>query len=337
MALLFMDGFDHYGINDFLRKWSGYSGSTMSISTTLGRRGGGCLVGPSSAYKNFEALYGTLIVGFAVRHSTFSSSAVDYSLMYLGSGASQYVKTLTSTAGEIYVINDSGAVIGRTRPNVLSALTFAYVEIKVVAGVSTGAVEIRVNGKVELSITNVRTSSNSFASFGFGASLVGIINDGAMRLDDLYVVDTSGGVNNDFLGDCRVDAYMPTSEGSLQQWTPVPAGVHYTTVDENPNNDSDYVETATSGNVELFGYTDLANVPLAIFGVQLNTAIRKTDAGARNFNGAAKVGGTTYFGPNIPINDSVIYRPTIWDKNPATSAAWTRTEIDNAEFGVKLV
>jgi len=336
MALVFMDGFDHYGINDFFRKWSGYTGSTMSVSTTLGRRGSGCLVGPTSAYKNFDALFSTLIVGFAVRHGTFSS-AFDFALMFFGSGLTQYVRTGTSTAGEIYIVNDQGSTIGRTRPNVLSANTYAYVEIKLVAGVSAGAVEIRVNGQVELSVTNVRTSANSFASIGYGAVVAGILADTSMRIDDLYVIDTAGGVNNDFLGDCRVDAYMPTSEGSVQQWTPVPAGVHYTTVDENPINESDYLETATSGNVELFGYTDLVNVPLAVFGVQLNTAIRKTDAGVRNFNGAAKIGGTTYLGSNIPINDTTIYRPTIWDKSPATDAAWTRLEINDAEFGVKLV
>ncbi len=335
MALVFMDGFDHYGINDFLRKWSGYTGTTMSMSTTLGRRGGGCLVGPSAAYKNLDAEQSTLIAGFAMRCSAFSSN-FDFALMYFGSGLTRYVSVFITPAGELMVTNDLGSTIGRTRPNVISPSIYAYVEIKAVASL-TGAVEIRVNGKTELTLTNVRTAPSNFVSIGFGFSAVGVLSDSFLRIDDLYLVNTSGTANNDFLGDCRVDAYMPTSEGVTQQWTPIPAGVHYTTVDENPINESDYLETATSGNIELFGYTDLVNVPLSIFGVQLNTAIRKTDAGMREFNGVAAVSGTNYTGPNIAINDSTIYRPTIWDTNPATSAAWTRAEIDSAQFGVKLV
>lgn len=323
MAIIFMDSFDHYGSADFLKKWSG-GGGTLYASG-YGRRGGGSIFRPL-CHKNFDATKTTVIAGFAV------SPTGGGRIMYFGYGDTVLTALHANTAGELLVYNDLGAIIGRTRPNLMATSAYAYVEIKAVMGTTAGAVEVRVNGKVELSLTNVRTSASQYTSIGFGQ----LINWDFL-IDDLYVCDTSGSVNNDFLGDCRVDAYMPTSEGALLEWTPTPAGVHYTTVDDNPINTADYIETATAGAIDLFGYTDLVNVPLAVFGVQLNSAIRKTDAGEREFNGVARIGSTNYLGPNMSLYDSTIYIPTIWDVNPSTGTAWTREQIDAAQFGVKLV
>ncbi len=327
MAIVFMDSFDHYGNADIFRKWSSGRGE---IAPSTGRRGGGCMLN-AYCYKNFDASYPAVIAGMAVAFAQLNGLS-NLAIMHFGNGLNRYLALQVSPAGEIVVLNDLGATIGRTRPNVMASEAFAYVEVKAISGISNGAVEVRVNGKVELSLTNVRTSELDFVSIGLGELFFN-----GLRVDDLYVVNTAGTANNDFLGDCRVDAYMPTSEGATLQWTPVPDGVHYTTVDDNPINEADYIETATAGHIDIFGYTDLVNVPLAIYGVQLNTAIRKTDAGEREFNGVARVGGTNYTGPNLSIYDSTLFRPTIWDVNPATSAAWTRAEIDASQFGVKLV
>ncbi len=327
MSIIFMDSFDHYGNADFLKKWSAGS---ADLQPTVGRRGGGAAFTPY-CYKNFDASLSVVIAGMAVAFAGLHGIN-NQAIMHFGMGHTRYTRLLCSPAGEIIVMNDLDVVIGRTRPNVITSGAFAYVEFKTIAGTTAGAVEVRVNGKVELSLTNVRTSENPYVSIGLGE-----LFPQGLRVDDLYVINTAGTVNNDFLGDCRVDAYMPTSEGATLQWTPVPDGVHYTTVDDNPINEADYIETATAGHIDLFGYTDLVNVPLAVFGVQLNTAIRKTDAGEREFNGVARIGSTNYTGPNLSIYDSTLYRPTIWDVNPATDSAWTRAEIDAAQFGVQLV
>jgi hypothetical protein len=333
MALLFIDGFDHYGTNDFFRKWS--NGQILSVSSTLGRRGGGGVIRPE-CYKNLSTNYSTLIAGLAVYLSEFLVG-LPHVIVTFSQGSTRLVTLAATSAGEIAVWNSSGNIIGRTKPGLISLATWAYVEVKAVTGTTTGAIEVRVNGVSELVLTNVNTSSSTFTSVGFSGISNTAVMGGNSRVDDLYVIDTSGTSNNDFLGDCRVDAYMPTSEGPTQSWTPTPAGVHYTTVDEIPINSADYVESATAGAVELFGYTDLVNIPLNIFGVQVNSAARKTDAGSRYINSAARIGGTDYVSANLAVSDTTTYLHSIWDKSPATSAAWTRAEINGTDFGVKLV
>jgi hypothetical protein len=341
MALLFIDGFDHYTQADVLKKWSATNSSFQSMSTTLGRRGGGAMLRPYDTFKNLDANKTALIVGFAWFTAGFSSSTIlqGDSMLGLGSGAAPSIYASISSAGEIFV-HRGQTILGRTKPGILTQGAWAYIEVKCVAGTSAGAIEIRVNGILELQLNNINVGISQFATINFGPGgpgtnfLTQIQNN---RLDDLYVLDTSGDTNNDFLGDCRVDSYFPTSEGAVQEWTPVPAGVHYTTVDEVPVSGTDYVETSTSGAVELFGYNDLINTPLAIFGVQVNSAARKTDAGSRSINNATRIAGANYFGPALTLSDSTVYRMTIWDKNPASNEPWAQSEVNLAEFGVRLV
>jgi hypothetical protein len=336
MALVFIEGFDHYTQADFLKKWSNTNATFQNISTTNGRRGGGCMTYPYTTYKNLPSTYSSLICGFAVMRGAFGISESRFHMLSVGSGSTTYVAALITSAGEIEV-RTSSTILGKTKPGLISQAIWAYVEVKVVIGSTTGAIEVRVNGISELLLTNVNTGANQIATVGFGYSYGGINTDPSMRIDDIYVADTSGGVNNDFLGDCRVDAYLPTSEGATQSWSPTPAGTHYTTVDEIPVSTADYVESATAGAIELFGYTDLVNIPLNIFGLQVNSAAHKTDAGLRQINSTARISGTDYFSANLPVSDTTSYLSSIWDKSPATSAAWTRAEINGTDFGVKLV
>lgn len=336
MALLFVDGFDHYTNTDILKKWSGTNTSFQSMSSTLGRRGGGCLVYPYDTYKNLSANYTTLILGFAQYINGWGSTP--NAICTLGSGLTRHVTIGATTAGELVVYNSASTILGRTRPNVVQQGAWAYIELKAVANATTGAVEIRVNGVTELTLTNVNTTSGQFSSVGFGQNIASVLTaQTGNRVDDVYVCDTTGDVNNDFLGDCRVDAYYPTSEGSTQSWTPTPAGTHYTTVDEVPISTADYVESATANAVELYGFNDLVNTPLSIFGVQVNSAARKTDAGARSINNTARISGSNYFGAALTLSDTTTYRHSVWDKSPATNAAWSKAEINSTEFGVRLV
>jgi hypothetical protein len=339
MALLFVDGFDHYQSADFLRKWSGSNTSFQTISTTLGRRGGGCMLYPYNTFKNLNSNYSTLIAGFGFYIGAFPTGANQpVALLSFSNGADPRVWMGASSAGELVVHNQGNTVLGKTRPNVVQAGAWAYIEMKAVGGTSTGAVEVRVNGVTELTLTNVNTGTTTFASIGF-ALYTGILftTSSSLRIDDVYVCDTSGATNNDFLGDCRVDAYYPTSEGTTQSWTPTPSGTHYTTVDEVPVSTTDYVEAVTANAVELFGFNDLVNTPLSIFGVQVNSCARKTDAGSRAINNTARVAGANYYGPDLTLSDTTNYRLSVFGTNPATSAAWSKDEINATEFGVRLV
>ena len=61
--------------------------------------------------------------------------------------------------------------------------------------------------------------------------------------------------NNDFLGNVKVVPLFPSGDTATLQWTPSTAGTHYTLVNETKDNDdTSYVEDATSGQVDLWNY-----------------------------------------------------------------------------------
>jgi hypothetical protein len=81
-------------------------------------------------------------------------------------------------------------------------------------------------------------------------------------IDDLYVCDGSGSVNNDFLGECRVLTLLPSDgNGSNNDFDTSAGGSpadHGAMVnDTTPNDDTDYVSSSTVDHVDSWNYPAL--------------------------------------------------------------------------------
>jgi hypothetical protein len=88
-----------------------------------------------------------------------------------------------------------------------------------VANSSTGIIEIRVEGQLVNEITlnpiNTRATSSTYHYVRISAVW-----------DDLIVYDTSGSVNNSWVGDKGVMALLPDSIGDVNQWAPQQASIN---------------------------------------------------------------------------------------------------------------
>jgi hypothetical protein len=74
----------------------------------------------------------------------------------------------------------------------------------------------------------------------------------------------------------------------------------------------------------------------SIFGVQVNMVARKDDAGGRTLRSLTRISSTDYEGMSQNIGtDYRDYRQII-EQNPNTSATWTESDINGAEFGYKV-
>lgn len=222
---------------------------------------------------------------------------------------------------------------------VLSLGVFYYIEIKVLISDTVGTFEIRVDGSSKLALTSQDTRATGAGTtanqirLGEDASPV---NSLTFTYDDLYVCDGAGSTNNNFLGDCRVDAYLPNGAGNSTQLTPS-AGSNYQCVDDTtPNDDTDYVEHATVGNKDTYACGNMSHTPSSIFGVQILANAKKDDAGARSLATVTRSGTTDFDGATAVLSTSYIYYSDIREVDPNTSAAWTKTNFDAAEFGVKV-
>jgi hypothetical protein len=158
-------------------------------------------------------------------------------------------------------------------------------------------------------------------------------------VDDYYACDIQGSTNNDFLGDVRVQAVFPNGNGNYSQLTNDLGNMtnNYTHVDEaDPNDDTDYVESSNAGDKDTYTYQDLPTTTGTVYGVQVMTYAKKTDSGSRTIRNLARLSGTDADnGSDIALPSGYTYLPSIFETKPG-GGAWTITDVNNAEFGVKV-
>lgn len=335
MSVIFMDSFQHYVTADILKKWSETVGSNVSISAASGRRGGNALlIGMSSSIRHiFSATMAGVIVGFAAKTamSTTSNQLVDFL-----DGSTSQVQLKYDSDGTIKAYR--GAVLlGSSAPGALPLLTWAYLEVSVVAHNSAGALTVKVNGTTVLTLTGIDTAdtANNYVT----SVKLSTVNNQTFYVNDLYVIDPATAPNTAFLGDVRVDAYYPMADGATGQWTPTPSGAHYANVDEASPNGTDYIEADVAGYIDLFQTQDLAVDPGAsgFFAVQVCAAALKTDAGSRQIKSVVRRSAVNYSGVAKDVSETQKYVLNQWNTDPSTAAAWTKAGFDAAEFGVELV
>lgn len=341
MTMRFMDSFDHYATADITEKWSSIN-ATPVIAASVGRRSTAAMEFNSNTdrvSKQIDA-QSTWTVGMAISIATQPGTGGD--IIYFGdSGADQCGVFLN--ADKTLSFRRGTTVLG-TSTFALPTGGYSYLECKVVIDNTAGTFEIRVDGSNKLSATGQDTQATANATaneiFIHGRTAINTgPGTGLIRIDDLFINDGAGSVNNGFLGDSRVDSYAPNGNGNSSQHTGSDGNSvdNYLLVDEAaPNDDTDYVESTTVGNKDTYAFTDMTHTPATIHGVQLCMAAKKDDAGAKSIAGVTRSGGTDFDGATVAISTSYQYVLQMRETDPNTSAAWTKTNLNAAEFGMKV-
>ena len=341
--LLWIDGFENYGTSYAVPSPTGIVGrkylvtdeSTMRVAA--GRITGSCLgvltYSNASFGLNNLTTNATVVLGFAFQPvNNLVNTGV---LVKLLNGATIGITLTLTIAGEFLLTNGAGGTLGTTvganiRPN-----KWSFVELKIQCGAS-GTYEIRVDGISVLSGTGV--TRNGVYSYHDGFALVGSNNNLIVYYDDLYFLDASGTANNTFLGNVRAITLRPSASGDLTQFTP-DSGTNYARVNEAIcGDDSNYVESATTTQSDLYNYADSVSIPADIKGIQINTDVRETDVTNWILQNLCKSGGTSNNSANITVaTTSYVTRSSILETDPNTSNAWTVTSVNAAQFGIKVI
>jgi hypothetical protein len=157
-------------------------------------------------------------------------------------------------------------------------------------------------------------------------------------VDDVYVLDTTGTVNNDFLGDVRVQTLYPSADGANTGFTPSTGTTHYTLVDEPTPNTTDLVSASGAGLKDSYGFQDLMATTANVYGVQATNYAAKDNTGAVGLKNIMRISGTQYTGPTAwYLSTTWTANRELWEKNPATSAPWAPADVNAAEFGVESI
>jgi hypothetical protein len=315
MALRLIEGFD-----DKLFAQRGW----VSLQPAAGRFGGssGQPVFFGQPYYPFStALTGTVVVGVAV----MLTASPPYSpILKVGPASLGIVLN-----GSITLSNGATVVATSTTgpfnvPNVWRYIEFKY-------NMTTGACTLRSDGVTILTGSVATAASVPTVGWGQGGS-----PSSNLIWDDLYVLDATGTVNNDFLGDVKVQTLLPNADGSNSALTTSTGTTHYNLVNEATPDTTSYVSSSNVGDKDTYQFQDLSANTASVYGLTITNYAHKDAAGSGGIANVVRVGGTDYASTGQSLSSSWTANNDIVEINPATGTAWTANDVNNSEFGIQI-
>jgi len=357
MAILFCDGFDQYGVlTDAYAFWSATTGSPsaeISDDTPYGR-------GKSVKFNNVAGLNDGLRIPLGQKLTTlgcaFHIKISEYPLgtasrgiieFYLNSSGAQCSLALNNN-GQIRFVRSEGNATSVNNtlfvsPNALPLNEWVHVEFKVYIANSGGYGELRVNGNVEATISNIDTQDESNG----GCDLLRVGNvytnvtayaPGAILIDNFVCWDASGTQNNDFLGEVEVATLFPNADVDITDWTPSSGSDGYAMIDEDaPDGDDTYIYSDVEDAVAQFELSSLPSGNMKILAVQPMALARKDDSGERGIQIGVVSDEEVAEADPFMLGLGYAVTKKVFEIDPATDLSWEKSAVNALQIRAKVI
>lgn len=349
MSLLLFDGFDGYDTIPDMYTYGGWTNAAYQnsvIDSTVRVGTGKCikLIPASSVYATVKRPlpadhYGSdVYIGFALKLAAGSPTGGILSMNSSASNQQCYLNVLAVTSSTFNLCAYKGATLLATGTATINADTWNYVEIKVKVHNTSGIFDCKINGISDFTFSgNTRDSAASeFANITFtGTTNTG--NTVSTYVDDLYVCNSTGSVNNTYLGEMRAEIITPTSDSSVA-WTHNTGTSNWSAVDDAigaPDDDTTYVSSSTSAARDEYGLSDLT-VVATVAGVKVVTRAEKDDANPLSFKHGIKSGATDQ---QVQYSLGVGYSNfiDIFETSDGATTAFTPTTVNSLLSTIEVV
>lgn len=296
MSLLFCDSFDHYV--DFAQKWD--LGDVLDADNfridSVGRapKGGSSNGLRFSRGSHYIGLHlpdlETFIIGFAMYVT--AGRSVSPGLIHTYDNNTEQVRVRINTSNQFLVYRSTTLLDTSTYS--LPTDSWVYVEMKFTIG-NTGSFEIKVNGDSVMSgspVDTQNTANNRVNKIYLGDNTgTGLFSLQPIFIDDFYLCDTAGTVNNDYLlgkgSTIYVENRSPSDYGTYEEWLRsdlVTADYNFEMLDEVEPDDTDYIYT-TDPALDTYRFPELNTAGGNVKAVAFNMYERKQDAGLARHRG----------------------------------------------------
>jgi hypothetical protein len=230
-----------------------------------------------------------------------------------------------------------GSGYGSAGTTLIPYSTWTHIEVEYTGAASTGRIKLYLNGNPtpELDFTG---STGTGAMTGF--LLGGVPNNFAGQghdYDDL-VIGYNANALHGRVGEHIVETLFPNGNGNSSQLVGSDGNStdNYLLVDDAHPDASDYVGSSSVGNKDTYAFQNLATPSGSILGVQVQVSALKSDAGTRAVQPVVRHSGSDYNGSDIYLSTTLSYFDRQYDTNPGTSAPWTVSDVNGAEFGARV-
>lgn len=344
MAIAFRDGMDSYTTTADVTasgKWVQVA-SGWTYNATAGRNGGGGLVFTSSSH--FIATKSGILAAteccyaFWLKISAPPAATTSILVPIDVNGNAP-----ASGTGLLQVVLTSGVLRQVASP---ASTTFTgttgvcdnqwhWVEVDIECALGNGATLIcYVDGVQQWStgVSNVQALTIDHLQINGLASVT-------MTLDDFMVWNnTAGGpvFSSLPLGPRQITTLRPNADVT-QTFSRSTGSSNYSLVDEQTLDTSDYVESGTSGDQDLYDFENFSVSPAGITDVGWNGTLVNPNPGTINFQSSLKSGGNTSLGTSTITPSAYQNKQVSYGTDPATSAAWLASAVNSVQAGIKVV
>jgi len=271
---------------------------------------------------------------------------VNQELMSIWDGATEQTSIGLTSTGQFQVFRGSvrtGTQIGGSS-TAIPVGQWGWLVFKVVLGTGTsGSMEVLWNNVAILGPTGSLNTANSGVAQANGC-VVGFTsgptaNNLGITLfySDFILLDQQGSVNNSIPTQSRVYFFLPTSNGSFAQFTPL-ANANWQEVSNNPDTgDSSYNSSSTVSQKDSFNHAAVASNVTTVLGVQTQFTARIDDAGPHTTQCVLYDGTTEVDAPAaVALSPTYQWVEAVQETNLTSGLAFTTSDINNLQFGYKL-
>ncbi|MEE9548658.1 MAG: hypothetical protein V3V68_04820 [Nitrosomonadaceae bacterium] len=334
MSLLHIEGFEGSGDTDTtLRTYMYKSYSSSGPDNRVGQLSAGRINGSSMYMPRYGYIANTftakqtVTVGFGFKTNNWVNNNM---VVLFRDEAVWQIVLETVTGGELKVLRNV-TTLGTTVGLGCIANTWYYIELQVTIDNAAGSFELRVNEVNVLSDSGIDTQQSGNATVNNVLFYSDIIAD--RYLDDIYVLDDIGAINNDFLGEMQVIGLYVDGDGAVSDFTSS-GGDNYEDVDDGTILDvATYVESSTPTDMDMYTFDTLGDYGY-IAGVLLNVDAMKTDAGDVTLNLFATFDAVDEETPKT-LTGSWGAHQMLMETDPK-SDAWTKTNLTATQFGFEI-
>jgi hypothetical protein len=346
VSLLYIDGFAHQNNNRYI-DYNGSYGINYATPGSNSRVSGGYYVTstyyPGGMYftKSIPAR-GEIFVGIGYRTGT-SATSPSQQIAFLGdNNTTQHITIFCNATRKIEVRRGTSAgTVLATGTTDLGDSIWHYIEMHVTISDTVGTVQVRLDGQTTNEINFTGDTRNGGTSTNIDAVYFSVFagsSGTSTALSDMYICDTSGTLNNSWLGDVAVRALVPNGNGTYTQLTNSSGtqSSNYTYVDELPSSGTDYVGSSTSGLADTYAMTDVPSGVATVYGMQVNAFVKKSDANLGQAKMRFRSGSTDFTGSTITAATSTQEFRQLRETNPLTGNQWTVSEVNGIEAGIEI-
>ena len=347
MTLLWFDGCETYSNNTQAIRIPELSGSSISYVLASGRIVGNCIRidNDTKRYKitpqNTPSDNTTIVFGFAwyvVTSGLWNYDSNKPFLVIYDDALNIHVGLWPKVNTNVLEVRNSAFTVLATGTYSFQPSTWVYFEVKITISDTVGVVQTKINEVIDINLSSADTKNGANGYVG-EVRLLTPCQSKQSYYDDIYLLNSGGAKNNDFLGDVRVDVVRPNGAGANTDFSPS-AGSNWENVDDTyPDDDTTYNDSqdVAAGEQDSYDMESLAVLGTTIHGVKDQITARKTDAGARSVKILTIQGGSDYLSAtDIVLSDTYTTHTRIMEDNPDDAAAFVEADITSGEVGTEV-